>query len=142
MEPKLGANGEFAITMPMGGKKLPGIGSEDIGRCALGIFRAGDKYIGRTVGVAGGHLTGDEMAAGLSNALRKIVRYNAVPPEVFRATGFPGAEDLGNMFQYKHDFNEEFCAARDIDVARMLNPELQTFADWLQQHKEMIPQAA
>jgi hypothetical protein len=46
------------------------------------------------------------------------------------------------MFQYKHDFNEEFCAARDIDVARMLNPELQTFADWLQQHKEMIPQAA
>jgi hypothetical protein len=31
-------------------------------------------------------------------------------PRPTAAFGFPGADDLGNMFQVKRDFNEEFCA--------------------------------
>ena len=53
----------------MGDKKLPGIAAEDIGQCAFGIFRAGNEFIGKTVGIAGEHLTGAEMAAELSEAL-------------------------------------------------------------------------
>ena len=55
------------------------------------------------------------------------MRYNDVPPEVYRGFGFPGAEDLGNMFQFKRDFERDFCGARDLEVARALNPSLQTF---------------
>jgi uncharacterized protein YbjT (DUF2867 family) len=95
MEPKPGPDGKLAITMPMGDKKLPGIAAEDIGRCAYGIFKAGGEYIGKTVGVAGEHLTGAQMAAALSKALGRDIRYNDVPPEVFHGFGFPGAEDLG-----------------------------------------------
>jgi hypothetical protein len=89
--------------------------------------------------VAGEHLTGAQMAAALTNALGREVRYNAVPPEVYRTFGFPGADDLGNMFQFKRDFNAAFCGARDPTIARMLNPEMQTFAQWLESNKAQIP---
>ena len=69
-------------------------------------------------GIAGEHLSGAEMAAGLTRALGETVIYQDVPPEVYRSFGFPGADDLGNMFQYKHDFEAEFCGARDVAFSR------------------------
>ncbi|MBZ5543188.1 MAG: NmrA/HSCARG family protein [Acidobacteriia bacterium] len=139
MGPKKGSDGKLAITLPMGDKKLPGIAAEDIGKCALGVFKKGREYIGKTVGIAGEHLTGAQMAAALTKALGQEVRYNAVSPEVYRGLGFPGAEDLGNMFQFKRDFNEYFCGARNLNVARSLNPSLLTFDQWLAKNKSRIP---
>jgi len=131
MGPKKGPDGKLAITLPMGDKKLPGIAAEDIGRCAYGIFKRGGDLIGRTVGIAGEHLTGAEMAAALARALGREIVYRYVPPEVYRTFGFPGADDLGNMFQYNRDFSEAFCAARDLAFSRSVNPELATFSQWL-----------
>ena len=139
MGPQKGPDGKLAITFPMDDKKLPGIAAEDIGRCAYGIFRGGEEYIGKTVGVAGEHLTGSEMAAALSSALGQEIGYNAVPPEVYRGFGFPGAEDLGNMFQFKRDFQDAFCGPRDPKVARSLYPGLQTFSAWLSNNASRIP---
>jgi len=137
--PKRGPDGTLALTFPMGDRKLPAIAVEDIGKCAHGIFKRGEEFVGKTVGIAGEHLTGAEMAAALTHALGQEVRYNDVPPEVFRGFGFPGADDLGNMFQFKRDFNDYFCGARDPAFARSLNPELQTFERWLSAHKDEIP---
>jgi uncharacterized protein YbjT (DUF2867 family) len=139
MGPTAGPDGVLGITFPMGDKKLPGIAAEDIGKCAYGIFKAGAQYIGKRVGIAGEHLTGKEMAAAFTKVFGVEVRYNDVPADVYRSFGFPGADDLGNMFQYKRDFNDEFCGARDVEVARKLNPELQTFAQWLAANKSRIP---
>ena len=141
MGPKKGPDGTLLFTMPMGDKKLPGIAVEDIGKCALGIFKGGGEYIGRTVGIAGEHLTGEQMAAAMTKALGQPVRYNAVAPEQYRAFGFQSAEDLGNMFQFKSDFNEIYCATRKTSVAKSLNPELQTFQVWLARNKSRIPLA-
>ncbi len=137
--PKKGPDGKLALTFPMGDKKLPAIASEDIGRCAYGIFKKGREFIGKTVGIAGEHLTGAQMAAALTRALGQEVKYNDVPPEVYRSFGFPGAEDLGNMFQFKRDFNDYFCGARSIEFSRSLNPSLQNFEQWLAQNKSRIP---
>ena len=139
MGPKKGEDGKFAITMPMGDKKLPGIAVEDIGRCAYGIFKNGGEFIGKKLGISGEHVTGRQMAASLSNALGEDVGYNEVTPEMYRSFGFPGAEDLGNMFQFKRDFQEAFCGARSIESARKLNPSLQSFDQWLEQNKSRIP---
>ncbi len=139
MGPKQGPDGQFAITFPMGDKPLSGIAAEDIGRCAYGLFKKGNEFIGKTVGIAGGHLTGNEMAAALSKALGKKVVYNEVTPETFRSFGFPGADDLGNMFQFYRDFNDYFCGIRNVDETRKINPELQSFDQWLEQNKERIP---
>lgn len=137
--PKPDAEGKLALTFPMGDKKLPGIASEDIGKCALGIFKRGDDFIGKTVGISGEQLTGDQMAAAMTEALGREVYYNSVPPDVFRSFGFPGAEDLGNMFQFKRDFEDYFCGVRDPAIARDLNPELQTFREWLAANGRRIP---
>jgi uncharacterized protein YbjT (DUF2867 family) len=139
MNPKKGEDGKLAFVLPMAGEKMPGIAAEDIGRCAYGIFKEGDKYINRTIGIAGDHSTGAEMAKGLTDALGQEVVYSYVPPEVYRTFGFPGADDLGNMFQYYRDFATEFCAARDLAVSRSLNPALQTFAEWAAANKDRIP---
>ncbi len=136
--PKPDPDGKLAITLPMGDKKLPGIAAEDIGKCAYGIFKKGRKYIGKTVGIAGGHLTGAQMAASLTKALGQEVRYNEVSPEAYRHFGYPGAEEMGNMFQFKRDFEKEYCGPRNIKVARSLNPGLQTFDDWLECTKSLI----
>ncbi len=141
MGPQPNPDGTFAITLPMGDKKLPGIGAEDIGRCAFGIFQR-PELIGRTVGIAGEHLSGREMAEELGRALGKKVVYNEVAPDVYRSFGFPGADDLGNMFQFKRDFNEAFRKPRDIAFSRELNPELKDFATWLNAHGEEIPIAS
>jgi uncharacterized protein YbjT (DUF2867 family) len=139
MGPKKGPDGALAITLPMDDKKLPGIAAEDIGRAAYGIFKEGRAHVGKTVGIAGEHLTGAQMASALGRALGREVRYKAVTPEAFRGFGFPGAEDLGNMFQFKRDFETYFTGARSLEVSRRLNPKLQTFDQWLTRNKERIP---
>ncbi len=139
MGPKRGADGKLAFVMPMGDRPLPGIAAEDIGRCAHGVFKRGHEFIGRTVGISGGHLTGSQMAASLSRALGQEVVYQAVTPAVYRGFGFPGADDLGNMFQFKHDFNEDFCRARSVEFSRSLNPALQDFDAWLAANAKRIP---
>ena len=139
MGPKRGPDGKLAITLPMGEKKLAGIAAEDIGKCALGIFKNGRDYIGKTVGIAGEHLTGAQMAATLTTALGQEVRYNDVPPDVYRSSGLPGAEDLGNMFQFYRDFEEYFCGSRSLETSRALNPTLWTFEAWVAENKSRIP---
>ena len=137
--PQRGQDGKLAITFPMGDKKLPGIAAEDIGKCALGIFKAGDKYVGKKVGIAGGHYTGKEMAAELSKVAGEEVVYNDVPPEVYRSFGFPGADDMGNMFQFKRDFEEFYTKSRDVELSRSLNPSLLSFSQWIEKYGKKIP---
>ena len=139
MGPKKGPDGKLAITFPLGDKKLPGIATEDIGKCAYGIFRKGNEFIGRTVGISGENLTGGQLAAVFTEVLGREVRYNSVPPEVYRGFGFPGADDLGNMFQFKRDFEGYFCGVRNPDFARRLNPSLQNFKTWLLANRSAIP---
>jgi uncharacterized protein YbjT (DUF2867 family) len=138
LRPKRGPDGTLAITLPMGDKKLPGIAAGDIGKSAYVIFQRGHELIGKTIGVAGEHLTGTEMAAAFTRALGEEVRYNDVSADVYRSLGFAGAEE-GNPFQWERDFNEIHCGARKVETARGLNPRLQTFDEWLAQNKSRIP---
>jgi uncharacterized protein YbjT (DUF2867 family) len=139
MGPKRDTDGKLAFTLPVADARMSGIAAEDIGKCAYGIFKRGPEYVGKTVGIAGEHMTGDQMAATLSEAIGEEVRYNYVPPEVYRTFGFPGADDLGNMFQFFRDFSDDWCSARSVEFSRNLNPELQTFSQWLKDSLARIP---
>jgi uncharacterized protein YbjT (DUF2867 family) len=139
--PKKGPDGKLYLTFPLDDKKMAGIASEDIGKCAYGIFKRGEELISKTVGVAGEHLTGQEMAAALSKAVGQEVLYNNVTPETFRGFGFPGAEDLGNMLQFYRDFEEVCNSTRNVELSRQLNPELKSFDMWLSEKGSLIPLA-
>jgi len=139
MEPKRGDDGTLAFALPMDDAKLPGIAAGDIGRCAFGILRRGEELVGKSIGIAGEHLSGAEMAAQLGRALGERVVHAALSPDAYRALGFPGADDLGNMFQFKRDFEHSYRASRSVDCARELNPGLQTFSMWLEQNASRMP---
>ena len=137
--PKKGEDGKLYLTLPIGESPMAGIAGEDIGKCAYGIFKKGSTMIGKTIGVAGEQLTGDQMAAALGKALGKEVKYNKISPATYRAFGFPGADDLGNMFQFYDEFAEELNEIRDVRRSRELNPSLQSFDQWLANNASKIP---
>jgi len=139
MGPKKADDGNYYFAFPMDDKKLAGIAAVDIGKCAYGIFKKGNSVIGKTIGIAGDKLSGYEMAEKFSKALGKNVIFNNVTPEAYRNFGFPGADDLGNMFQFYRDFNEDFNNQRDLKYVLELNPELQSFDKWLSLNKSVIP---
>jgi uncharacterized protein YbjT (DUF2867 family) len=139
MGPRKGPDGNLVLALPLGGVALPGIGAEDIGKCAYGIFRRGPAAAGERFGIAGGVLTGPEMADRLGRHLGRPVSFRDVPFDNYRALGFPGAEDLGNMFQFQAIGGDDFLKLRSPELARELNPGLQSFDTWLKANAERIP---
>jgi uncharacterized protein YbjT (DUF2867 family) len=142
LAPKPGDDGVPSWTFPMGNSKLGGIAAEDIGKVAYGIFKAGQQYVGKTVGITGENLTLEQMSEKLAKGLGVgKVKYNAVDADAYRGFGFPGADEMGNMFQVYRDFEKEVSAARSADVARALNPQLQTFDQFIAKNKSKIEAA-
>ncbi|WP_207515410.1 NmrA/HSCARG family protein [Longitalea luteola] len=137
--PKRGEDGVLALTMPIGDSRMAGIAAEDVGKCAYGIFTKGTGMVGQRIGIAGEQLTGEEMAAAMSKALGERVVYNKVPADVYRGFGFPGADELGNMFQFYDEFAKELNKTRDVNFSRELNPELLSFEQWLNKYARQIP---
>lgn len=138
MGPRRGEDGNLVLALPLGGAKLPGIAVDDVGRCAHGIFREGTGSVGSYVGIAGETLSGEEMAAKMGRAMGQTIHFYDVPFDAYRKLGFPGAEDLGNMFQFQQLFAEEFYKQRDPKRSRELNPQLQDFDAWLQRNASRI----
>ena len=141
MEPRRGPDGGLRFVLPMGGAKLPGIAAADVGACAFGIFARGGDLVGKSVGIAGEHLTGAQMAAALARALGEPVTHAALTADEYRALAFPGADDLANMFEFKREFEHAYCASRSIACARELNPALMDFSTWLARNGARIPVA-
>jgi len=109
MGPKKGSGRKAGHDAAMDDKKsFRASAAEDIGKCASGYSKKGSEFIARTVAISGENLTGAQMAAIFGRKCwGKEWRYNSVPHEVYRGFGFPPApNDLGNMFQFKCDFEE------------------------------------
>jgi uncharacterized protein YbjT (DUF2867 family) len=136
--PRRAHDGTLELVLPLGERPLPGIAAEDIGPCALAVFARGPSLAGRVIGIAGEHPTGVAMAAALSRALGEAVRYRALPFEDYAGLGFPGGQDMANMFRYKHDFSELYCAEQPVAETRRLHPGVLDFAGWLARHAPRI----
>jgi hypothetical protein len=62
--------------------------------------------------------------------------YRATSPDDVRAQGFPGADDLANMFFYYAEHEEYFAGVRDPEYVRTINPRLEDFATWLTANRD------
>ncbi|WP_112246874.1 NmrA/HSCARG family protein [Kribbella monticola] len=138
MGPVRDESGKLILTMPMADQPLSGIAAVDIGRTVLGIFKRGNEFIGKTVSIAGDHLTGTEYAAALTDALGEEVTYQPYTWDEFRALPFPMAVEFANMFQFYAEDSARFTGDRDLKLVRELNPELQSFKTWLAEHKDEV----
>ncbi|RAV17141.1 NmrA/HSCARG family protein [Mycolicibacterium sp. GF69] len=135
LQPVRDPNGQLVLTLPMADRPMAAIAVDDIGRTALGIFERGAQFVGKTVSIAGDHLTGDEFAAALSTLHGEAVLYRPQAWDDLRELNFPGAVEMGNMFQYYAEDSERFTKARDLAFVRTLNPGLQSFRDWIMRRK-------
>jgi uncharacterized protein YbjT (DUF2867 family) len=133
-----GHDGELTFTLPLDDKKMPAIAVEDIGKSAYRILTKGKDLIGKSIGVAADHISGEEFAAAFSEVLQENVIYRPLSHDAYRAIGFPGAEELGNMLQFKCLFNTEYRNARSVALSKELNPELQSFPNWLSENKHLL----
>src|SRR5688500_7707289 len=73
MQPQRGADGVLDFVLPMAEAKMPGIAAADIGACVFGIFARGEELIGKSIGVAGEHLSCEPMAEQLTSTLVELV---------------------------------------------------------------------
>jgi uncharacterized protein YbjT (DUF2867 family) len=124
----------YRFGFPQGDTRLAGIAAEDIGGVVATVFERRDGFLGRTLPLAGDELSAAGYAAALSRVSGKEVSYAHVPREVFAGYGFPGAEDLANMFEYYRTRVPE----RKLDLCRTreLYPRVQGFEAWITRHRE------
>ncbi len=140
--PRRGDDGTYTFAMPLGERALAGIAAEDIGRCAYGIFRQGSALAGQRIGLASDHLTGAQLAAAFARVIGQPVRFQDVPFDVYRGLGFPGAVEMGNMFQFYHDCAKDVLGMRDVARTRALNPKLQSFDAFLAANQKSLAPVA
>ena len=138
--PARDANGELVLSLAMDESPLSLVAAEDIGRTAYGIFLAGPRYIGRTVGLAGAHYTGQELADLFTEVLGEKVTYRPLTHDQLRAAGFPLADEIAGMFQFYAEAADSFVGHRDLDEIRKINPRLKPLREWVVEHRaELLP---
>jgi uncharacterized protein YbjT (DUF2867 family) len=126
--PRPNGDGTFAFGFPQGDTPLAAISVEDVGALVAPMFEQPDVYLGKTVKLAGDEIPATEYAAVMSRVTGTDVRYHYVPRETFAALGFPGAEDLADMFEYYRLHIPS--RAKDLESCRALAPSLQSFDAW------------
>ncbi|MFD3406580.1 NmrA/HSCARG family protein [Kribbella sp. NPDC058693] len=131
-------DGKAIVILPMADAPLAGVAAEDIGKTAYAIFRDSAAFIGKTVGLAGDHLTGEQYARALSVAMGEEVSYRPPTWDEYRAQPWVVAVEAGNMFEYYARNHEQYTGERSPDAIRRINPDLQSFDDWLAAHPGQV----
>jgi uncharacterized protein YbjT (DUF2867 family) len=126
--PKAAGDGTFQFGFPQGETPLAAIAAEDVGRIVAIVFEQPEVYLGKTLKLAGDEIPATEYAAAMSRHTGADIRFAHIPREVFAAFGFPGAEDLADMFEFYRLHMPS--RAREIGEWRALAPELQSFDAW------------
>jgi uncharacterized protein YbjT (DUF2867 family) len=134
-KPQRDPDGTLALHLPLGDTAIAGVASEDIGQVARRVLRQPAETIGATIPVVGEYLTGEQMASALSTVLGEPVAYRPPTHDMFRSFGFPGADELGNMFQYYTEFPGSYVGRRDLAIARAFNPDRLSLTDFLAAHR-------
>ena len=127
--PTIGEDRSYYFGFPQGNTRLAAVSVEDLGGVVTSVFDRPEEYIGKAVRVVGADITPAEYAATMSRVLNKNIFYNHVPRDVFASYGFPGAEDLANMFEVQRLYVPERKA--DMLESYRLNPTIQTFENWV-----------
>jgi uncharacterized protein YbjT (DUF2867 family) len=127
--PRPAGDGTYQFGFPQGDTPLAAMSVQDVGLIVAPIFEQPEKYIGKVVKLAGDELPPQAYAKAMSRQSGADIRYGYMPREAFAALGFPGAEDLADMFEYYRLHIPSRAA--DIEACRALAPELQSFDTWL-----------
>lgn len=126
----------YAITFPMKDAKLAMISVSDIGKVVMPLFKDSGS-INTTVPIASENLTCKEVADIFTKVCGYDVTYNNVPVDIYAGFGFPGAEDLANMFRYYEENEKHFIGDRNIEeIETLMGEPTHKLEDWVTENKE------
>lgn len=137
--PRPAGDGTYQFGFPQGETPLAAISVEDVGGIVAPMFEQPGKYIGKVVKLAGDEIPASQYAEEMSAASGVRVTYAHVPRETFAALGFPGAEDLADMFEYYRLHIPS--RVRDIEECRAVAPGLQSFREWITRNAGRLREA-
>lgn len=136
--PQKSVDGNYYLQLPQGDTKYASVSVEDLGGVIRTMFRFPEAYKKRTVGVVGADMHCADYASIMSKVLRKNIIYRKISREDYIAQGFPGAEELGNMYTY----NKSYIPNRQLDLIESygLYPAMQSFESWMIKNKKIFEQ--
>jgi hypothetical protein len=136
--PQKAADGNYYLQLPQGDTRYASFSVEDLGGVIRTMFRFPEAYRKRTVGVVGADLHCAAYAAIMSKVLGINILYKNISREDYIAQGFPGAEELGNMYTY----NKHHIPDRQLDLIESygLYPGMQSFENWMIKNKTLFEQ--
>ncbi|XP_063285086.1 nmrA-like family domain-containing protein 1 [Pelobates fuscus] len=131
-KPRKSADGKtYELNIPMCDVPMDGISVADLGPVVVSILKCPSEYIGKDIGLSAEKLTIEQYAAIMSKVTGKTIKDAKISPDQYEKLGFPGAEELANMFRFyllKPD--------RDEKLTHKLNPQTKTFKQWFEEKKE------
>ena len=134
--PRPAGDGTYQFGFPQGDTPLAAMSAADVGLIVAPVFEQPETYIGKTLKLAGDEIPAAEYAAAMGRATGLDVKYAYMPREAFAALGFPGAEDLADMFEFYRLHIPS--RAKDIEACRSLAPELQSFEAWVTKNADKL----
>jgi uncharacterized protein YbjT (DUF2867 family) len=134
--PRPAGDGMYRFGFPQGDTPLAAISVEDVGAIVAPMFEEPEKYIGKVVKLAGDEIPPAAYAEVMSRVTGADIQYAYVPRETFAAFGFPGAEDLADMFEYYRLHIPS--RIDDIKTSRALAPGLQSFDTWAKRNEAKL----
>lgn len=134
--PRPAGDGTFQFGFPLGDTPLAAMSVDDVGSIVAAIFEKPETYIGKVLSLAGDELPASAYAAAMSRATGKKIRYAHVPRETFAALGFPGAEDLADMFEFYRVHIPS--RARDLETCRAMAPGIADFQTWMGRNADAL----
>ncbi|WP_248926991.1 NmrA/HSCARG family protein [Paenibacillus hamazuiensis] len=100
------------------------ISVDDIGVFVRLAFAHPDEFLGKTLEIAGDAVTPPDIAASISRALGRSIRYVPIPIETVRGQN----EVLARLYEWLNGDGYEV----DIPALRKLHPNLMSFDAWLE----------
>jgi uncharacterized protein YbjT (DUF2867 family) len=135
--PQRQEDGRYTFGFPQGETPLASVSVEDVGGVVAPLFEQREEVVGKTIGIVGDDQSPSCYAETMSRVFGRQVAYTHIPRDVFASFGFPGAEELANMF----DFQRRYIPNRHADLvqSRVLYPDMQTLEQWLWSNRERFP---
>ncbi|XP_078083848.1 nmrA-like family domain-containing protein 1, partial [Mustelus asterias] len=130
LRPVKSDKGYYVLDIPMGGVPMDGMSVKDLGGVVLAILKSPENFIGKEIGLSTDKLTIEEYADVMSRHTGKIIRDSKMSIKDFEELNFPGAQELAKMFQFYMNQPD-----RNKDLTLMLNPEAQSFEEWMSRNK-------
>ncbi|KAE8577532.1 hypothetical protein XENTR_v10022936 [Xenopus tropicalis] len=130
--PTKASDGEtYNLAIPMGDILLDGMSVSDLGPVVVSVLKCPAKYIGKDIGLSTDKLLVAQYADIMSKATGKTIKDAKISLDAYRSLGFPGAQELGNMFEFY-----QMKPVRNVDLTLELNPKAKKFQEWMQQNKD------